>query len=79
MSNVKISKKQCIILGLQVSNNNSGGHFMLKNHARHKQARPQDFDIYDDIGRIKEALADCTRDIKGKAAHIWLNHLMVLL
>lgn len=39
---------------------------MQKLRARHRNARPEDFDIHGDVKRIKAALAEFSRDIRGK-------------
>jgi ElaB/YqjD/DUF883 family membrane-anchored ribosome-binding protein len=37
---------------------------------KHKAIRSEDFDLYDDLAKIKAALVDTSRDIKGKAGAI---------
>lgn len=40
-----------------------------------KGKHTEDFDIYGDIARIKEALADVTHDVKGKANSMLLQSI----
>lgn len=42
---------------------------MNKHHTRHKN----DFDLYGDIARLKEVLAETTQDLKGKASDMIFN------
>lgn len=40
---------------------------ILKNKSRHKSS---EYDLYEDVEKIKEALREATLDVKGKASEI---------
>lgn len=45
---------------------------MYKTTARHtKRGRHSDYDVYGDLAKIKEALADATYGIKGRAGEVF--------
>lgn len=43
---------------------------MQKTTAKHRHNRNGEFDLYDDIAKIKAALADATYDVKGMASEM---------
>ncbi len=46
---------------------------MYKTTARHKRAHRSDYDIYGDLAKVKDALAEATQGVKGRAGEM-LSH-----
>lgn len=48
---------------------------MYKTTAKHKRGHHSDFDIYGDLAKIKDAIADATLGMKGRAGEALANSL----
>ena len=43
---------------------------MYKTTAKHKRANQSEYDIYGDLARIKDAFADATQGVRGRAGEM---------
>jgi ElaB/YqjD/DUF883 family membrane-anchored ribosome-binding protein len=46
---------------------------MNKSHTKHKHLRSVEYDLHEDLAKLKTALADATYDVKGKAGQVFAD------
>ena len=46
---------------------------MDKHTIKNRNTHQSDYDLYDDVEKIKAALADVTRDVKGRAGEVFYH------